>query len=167
VRDSRLWIALTIVVVTACSSGGEYVKGGRTGGDVDRGETNGRMFDFVSNMPEGDDWQIRIRDNSLWCAYGDGERVKDLGTAAISSKDAEKIWELVDAVEIPERKKGRPDEDEGFVELRLREPGGEELHDLFKIFVSRADAEDDEEVLALAGQLQKLVEKYFKKKPEF
>jgi hypothetical protein len=73
------------VVVTACSSGGEYVKGGRTGGDVDRGETNGRMFDFVSNMPEGDDWQIRIRDNSLWCAYGDGERGKDLGTAAISS----------------------------------------------------------------------------------
>ena len=50
---------------------------------------------------------------------------------------------------------------------RLREPGGEDQHDLFKIFVSRADAGDDEEVLALAEQLQKLVEKYFKKKPEF
>jgi len=165
VRVLGLCIAL---VIASCSSGGEYVKGGRTsGGDVDRGETNGRMFDFVSNMPDGDDWQIRIRDNSLWAAYGDGEKVKDLGTAAISSKDAAKIWELVDAVEIPERKKGQPDEDEGFVELRLREPGGEDQHDLFKIFVSRADAEDDEEVVALAGQLQKLVEKYFKKKPEF
>ena len=28
-------------------------------------------------------------------------------------------------------------------------------------------AEDDEEVLELAAQLQKLVQKYFKKKPEF
>jgi hypothetical protein len=155
-------------MLVACAPGGEYVKGerGGAGGGVDRGETNGRMFDFISNLPDGEDWQIRLRDNSLWAAYGDAERTSDLGTKALSDKDAKKLWELIDAVDIAGRKKGRPDEDEGWVELRLREPG-DDNHDIFKIFVSRADAGDDDEVLALAEHLQKLVEKYFKKKPEF
>lgn len=159
-------MSLVLFALAACSTGGTYAGGGRTGGDVDRGETNGRQFDFVSNMPDGDDWQIRIRDTSLWAAYGDGAKVKELGTANLSSKDTKKIWDIIDAVEIPSRKKGTQDEDEGWVQLRLREPGDEE-HDLFTTNVSRADAEDDEDVLALAAQLQKLVEKYFKKKPEF
>jgi hypothetical protein len=163
-------IALCIVLA-ACAQGGQYVKGSEESGDSfdsRRGETNGRMFDFVSNMPEGDDWQIRVRDSSLWAAYGDGERVKDLGTANLSGKETDKVWKLVDAVEIPDRRKGKPDDDEGYVQLRLREPNGEgEDHEIFLIYVSRADAGDDEEVLSLAEYLQKLIEKHFKKKPEF
>jgi hypothetical protein len=160
-------IALCLALV-ACSTGGQYVQGERSGGDEDmrRGETNGRMFDFVSNMPEGDDWQIRVRDSSLWAAYGDGETTKDLGTANLSDKETAKLWELVDGVEIPDRKKGKKDEDEGYVQLRLREPGDEQ-HEIYLIYVSRADAGDDEEVLSLAEYLQKLIEKHFKKKPEF
>jgi hypothetical protein len=154
------------LALAACTTGGTYQSGTRTAGGADRGETNGRQFDFISNMPEGDDWQIRLRDNSLWAAYGDGDKVKELGTVTLSTKDATKLWDTIDAVEIPDRKKGQQDEDEGWVQLRLREPGDEQ-HDLFTIFVSRADAEDDEEVLALATQLQKLVQKYLKKKPEF
>ena len=81
-------IALCLALVTglcACSTGGQYVKPGEGGTDEDRrGETNGRMFDFVSNMPEGDDWQIRVRDSSLWAAYGDGEKVKEVGTANLT-----------------------------------------------------------------------------------
>jgi hypothetical protein len=156
----------------ACSTGGQYVRSSDRGGAGDeetrRGETNGRMFDFVSNMPEGDDWQIRVRDSSIWCAYGDGEKTKELGTANLTTKETDKLWKLVDAVEIPDRKKGKKDDDEGYVQLRLREPGGEdEQHEIFLIYISRADAGDDEEVLSLAGYLQKLVEKHFKKKPEF
>jgi hypothetical protein len=157
---------VALLLLAACSTGGSYVKGGREEGVVDRGETNGRMFDFVSNMPEGDDWQIRIRDDSLWAAYGDGDKVSDLGTKPLTKKESNKIWSLVDAIEIPDRKKGRQDEDEGWVQLRLREPG-DEAHDIFTIYISRADAGDDEEVLALAAYLQDLVEKHFKKKPEF
>lgn len=154
--------------MSACSTGGQYQSGARTGGDVDRGETNGRMFDFVSNMPEGDDWQIRIRDSSLWAAYGEGTKTKELGTANLSDKDTKKIWDTVEAIDIAGRKKGYQDEDEGYVQLRLREPGDDgEEHELYEIYVSRADAEDDDEVLALAEQLQKLVEKYLKKRPEF
>jgi hypothetical protein len=159
-------LALASLVTAACSPGGSYVQSARGEGDVDRGETNGRMFDFVSNMPEGDDWQIRIRDSSLWAAYGDREKVKDLGNANLTKKETSKVWDLVDAVEIADRKKGKKDEDEGWVHLRLREPGDSQ-HEIFEIYVSRADAEDDEEVLALAGYLQSLVEKHFKKKPEF
>lgn len=160
-----LCLALAIASL-ACSPGGAYVKG-RQGGGADRGETNGRMFDFVSNLPDGDDWQIRVRDDSLWAAHGDGEVIEDLGTTRMSKKDTTRFWELVEAVDIAGRDEGEPDEDEGFVELRLRDPGEEEEYDIFKIFVSRADAADDEEVLSLAEHLQKLVEKYFKKKPEF
>jgi len=166
VRVIALWLAL--VAGVGCATGGQYVKGGTEGEAADRGETNGRMFDFVSNMPEGDDWQIRVRDSSLWAAYGDGERTKEVGTANLSQKETDRLWKLVDAVEIPDRKKGKKDEDEGYVQLRLREPGGEgEPHEIFLIYVSRADAPDDEEVLSLAEYLQKLIEKYFKKKPEF
>ena len=159
--------ALCLALV-ACSTGGQYVSGSDPGDPTDaaRGETNGRMLDFVSNMPEGDDWQIRVRDSSLWAAYGDGEKTKELGTANLTSKETSKLWQLIDAVEIPERKKGKKDDDEGYVQLRLREPGDEQ-HDIFLIYVSRADAGDDEEVLSLAEYLQKLIEKHFKKKPEF
>jgi hypothetical protein len=155
-----------VIALAGCSTGGQYVQSSRGEEDVDRGETNGRMFDFVSNMPEGDDWQIRIRDSSLWAAYGDRDTIKDLGTTSLSRKETDKVWKLVDDCEIPDRKKGKKDEDEGWVQLRLREPGDEE-HDIFTIFISRADAEDDEQVLALAAYLQDLVEKHFKKKPEF
>lgn len=159
-------IALCFALV-ACSTGGQYVQGERTGA-ANRGETNGRMFDFVSNMPEGDDWQIRVRDSSLWAAYGDGDNTEELGTVNLSSKETEKLWQLIDGVEIPDRRKGKRDDDDGYVQLRLREPAGEdEEHDIFLIYVSRADAEDDEEVLSLADYLQKLIEKHFKKKPEF
>jgi hypothetical protein len=158
-------IALCLALV-ACSTGGQYVPGERSDGDAARGETNGRMFDFVSNMPEGDDWQIRVRDNSLWAAYGDGDKTEELGTANLTGKEASRLWNLVDAVEIPDRKKGKRDEDEGYVQLRLREPGDDQ-HEIFLIYVSRAAAADDDEVLALAEYLQKLIEKHFKKKPEF
>ncbi len=119
-------------------------------------------------MPEGDDWQIRVRDSSLWATYGDGEEVEELGTVNLSKKETDKLWELVDDVDIYDRKKGKPDEDEGYVQLRLREPTDEDIeHEIYEIYVSRADAGDDDEVLSLAEYLQKLIQKHFKKKPEF
>lgn len=149
-----------------CATGGTYVSGGRQEGAVDRGETNGRMFDFVSNKPEGDDWQIRVRDSSLWAAYGDRDEVTELGTASLSKKETDKLWELIEAVDIWDRKKGQRDEDEGWVELRLREPSDEQ-HEIFTVLISRVDAEDDEDVVDLAEYLQKVIEKHFKKTPEF
>ncbi|MBL9013554.1 MAG: hypothetical protein JNL83_05240 [Myxococcales bacterium] len=163
-RCSLLALAVALALA-GCKTGGEYVQGDRGASDIDTGETNGRMFDFVSNKPEGDDWQIRIRGSSLWASFSTEDSTDDLGTKNLSRKEAAKVWKLIDALEIPERKKGKKDEDEGYVQLRLREPGGEEGHDIFTIFVSRAT--EDEDVLALAEYLRDLVKKYHKEAPNF
>lgn len=150
----------------ACNTGGSYAPSARApGGEADRGETNGRMFDFVSNKPDGDDWQIRIRDSSMWAAYASGTDETQLGTVNLDAKETRKIWKLIDDLDIGGRKKGKKDEDEGYVQLRLREPGGEEGHDLISVFVSRST--EDEAILDLGAYLQKLIKKYHKKDADF
>ncbi len=155
-----------IALLAACHPGGEYAKSGRSSGgeEVDRGETNGRQFDFVSNKPEGDDWQIRIRGSSLWASYGHEDSTDQLGTTNLSAKETDKVWKLVDKLGIPDRKRGKKDEDEGYVTLRLREPGDDQA-DIFTVYVSRTT--EDEDVIALATYLQELVGKHFKEKPNF
>lgn len=162
--------ALVVVVVgaAACGSAGgaQYAKAGRQGGDVDRGEVNGRMFDFVSNKPEGDDWQIRIRGNSMWASYGKEEQVDDLGTVRLTDKESDKLWELIDAIDIGNRKPGKKDEDEGYLQLRLREPT-DSGHEAVVIYVSRTAASKDDDVINLAEFLRGLISKYKKEKPNF
>jgi hypothetical protein len=133
-------------------------------GDLDRGETNGRMFDFVSNKPDGDDWQIRIRGSSLWASYAKEDKADPLGTTNLTDKETRRVWSLIDNLQLAERKKGKKDEDEGYVELRLREPT-DEKHDIITRFVTRAT--EDEDVIALAEYLQDLIKKYFKETPNF
>ena len=157
-------VAATIVASGACHPGGSYAPTGRAGGDVDRGETNGRMFDFVSNKPEGDDWQIRVRGTAMWVSYAHEDSSDPLGTQNIDEKESAKLWDLVDKLDIPSRKKGKKDEDNGYVTLRLREPG-EDQHDIYTVYVSR-ETEDDE-VIAIAEYLRALVTKHFKEKPNF
>lgn len=164
-RTLHVAIAISVLGLGACKTGGEYAQGAREPGDVDRGETNGRMFDFVSYKPEGDDWQIRIRGSSIWASYSHEDSSDELPSKNLSDKEAGKVWKLIDALEMEERKKGKKDEDEGYVSLRLREPGGEEGHDIIEIYISRATEDDD--VIALAEYLQDLIFKYHKEKPNF
>ena len=156
---------ILIGVLAIGCAGGSYQQGERKSGEADRGETNGRMFDFVSNKPDADDWQIRIRDTSMWAAYANGTDETQLGTVNLEEKEAKRVWKLIDELDIGGRKKGKKDEDEGYVQLRLREPGGESNHDLTTVFVSRAT--EDEAVLDLGAYLQKLILKYHKKQADF
>jgi len=156
---------LLIMILAGSACGGSYAQNSREAEGADRGETNGRSFEFVSNKPEGDDWNIRIRDTSMSVGYGNEDKSEDLGTIQLSKKETTKVWKLIDALAIEGRKKGKKDEDEGYVMLRMREPGGEEGHETTTVFVSRATA--DEEVLALAEYLQTIVAKYRKEKPNF
>ena len=158
-------LLVLVLAIVACHPGGRYVTNGRGEGDVDRGETNGRMFDFVSNKPDGDDWQIRVRGNSIWASYAREDSIDKLGAKTLGDKEETKLWKLVDALGLTERKKGKKDEDNGYVTLRLREPGEEDQHDIYTVYVSRET--EDEDVLALAGYLQDLVKKYFGEKPSF
>ena len=160
----RALIAI-ILVVAACGGGGKYATTDREAGDVDRGETNGRTFELISNLPDGEDWQVRVRDSSMWASYSEGENSTEYKAVNLDKKETAKLWDLVDKLDMPDRKKGKQDEDEGYVTLRVREPGGDEGHDVFTTNVSRAT--DDEDVIAVAAYLQKLIEKYHKKKADF
>jgi hypothetical protein len=167
VRQVLLAFVLSILTgpVTGCHPGGEYATNTEQAKGNDRGETNGRTFEFVSNKPEGDDWTIRVRDESMSVDYGNEEKAESLGTIKLDAKETAKVWKLIDALDIDNRKKGKKDEDEGYVMLRMREPGGDEGHEMKTVYVSRAT--DDEEVIALADYLRVLVGKYRKEKPNF
>jgi hypothetical protein len=150
----------------ACNAGGSYTKSERHGGDVDRGETNGRRFDFVSNKPEQDDWQIRITGSSMWVSYAREESADKLGTINLTEAETTKLWNLIDALDIAGRKKGKKDEDEGYVSLQLKEPGDDAANgEVHRVYISRAS--DDEDLIALAKYLQDLTEKYKKERPNF
>lgn len=172
--DRRVrWPIISVIVALAGSlagcpkAGGEYVQGDRRGGDVDRGETNGRRFDFVSNKPEQDDWQIRITGSSMWVSYAREDDSDKLGSINLTDKETRKLWKLIDALDVPNRKVGKKDEDEGYVSIRLKEPredgqGDAKTH---HIYISRAS--EDRDLLALARYLQDLTEKYKRERPSF
>ncbi len=156
-------VLVLAAALAACHPGGEYTQNSFAG-QQDRGETNGRMFDFVSDKPDGDDWQIRVRGTGLWASYAKEGSSDKLGTRNITQPESDKLWELVDALDIPTRKKGKRDDDNGTVTLRLREPG-EDHHDIYTIYISRET--EDEDVLAVGNYLRKLVTKHFNETPNF
>jgi len=162
----RCLLVAIACVLTACPGGvgGTYVQGARRGGDVDRGETNGRRFDFVSNKPQDDEWQIRITGSSMWVSYAKLADADKLGSINLTDKETRKVWSLIDALDVPGRKTGKKDEDEGYVSLQLKEPGddGRARH---HVYISRAS--EDEALTALARYLQDLTEKYKKERPSF
>ncbi len=153
------------ILISLAGCGGKYATGETMAGEVDRGETNGRSFEFVSNLPDGEDWQIRVRDSSFWASYSEGDKSVEYKSVNLDARETRKLWELVDNLNMPDRKKGKQDEDEGYVLLRLREPGGDEGHDLFVSYVSRATK--DQDVLDLGAYLQKIIKKYHKKDADF
>jgi hypothetical protein len=164
VRRWYPFVAIVLVgaLISGCPrAGGAYEPTEPGASDVDRGETQGRMFDFVANRPDGDDWQIRIRGSSMWVSYASEDQVEDLGTKNLDRKETRKVWDLIDQLELADRKRGTKDADAGYVQLRLREPGGDDGHDIIQVYVSRATEDDD--VLALAEYLIDLIAKYHPK----
>lgn len=128
-----------------------------------RGETNGRMFDMVSNKPDGSEWTMRLRGDSMWVAYSDTEGGEDRGPYTLTAKEARKVWELIDAADLPDLEEQDIDPEVGSVLLRLREPTGDGDHELIEANVPR-DTED-EAVLDLADYLVTLIQRYTKVAP--
>lgn len=160
---AAVFAAIVAVIFGACA-GGNYVQGGRRGSEVSRGETNGRRFDFVSNKPEFTDWQIRITGNSMWVSFSTDAASDKLGSINLTDDEASQVWTLIDAIDIPNRKRGKQDEDEGYVSLQLKDPGDDGA-DVKVVYVSRAT--EDQNVIALAKYLQDLTEKYKNERPNF
>jgi hypothetical protein len=160
-----LFLVASLVVAACGCAGGSYVPADRPTG-TDPGETNGRRFDFVSNKPEQDEWQIRVTGSSMWVGYARDASADKLGSIRLTQTETNKLWDLIDAVNIAGRKQGAKDEDEGYVSLQLKEPAvAGEPSERYLVYVSRAT--EDKKVLALATYLQDLTEKYKKERPSF
>jgi hypothetical protein len=157
-------LAALATLFGACKPGGSYDQAAYGGREIDRGETNGRMFDLISNKPDGDDWQVRVRDSSMWAAYASGTDETQLGTVNLTGAETNKVWQMIDDLDLGGRDKGERDDDAGYLQLRLREPGGEDGHDVISIYVTRDT--DDEGIIELGTYLQKLILKYHKKQAE-
>lgn len=151
--------ALVIVVsvavaasVPACSAADH-----RTSGDR-RGDVDGRSFELVSARADGDEWSFRARGNSLWIGYVRDGDIGELGDIALDGREAAKLWDLIDNVDVGGRPRGKPDRRRGTITLRLREPGDDDGHDLATALVSRKTS--DEDVLALSDYLIELARKH-------
>jgi hypothetical protein len=163
----RAAIAIAAVLAAGgCKTGGTYVDDQQVGDrDGDRGDTNGRSFDFVTTKPDGDEWTIRFRGNSMWVAYSIDDKSDDLGSFNLTPKEVRKIWDLVDDLDLPGRKAGYIDDRDGTVLFRLREPGGEDGHEVYTVYVSRTT--EDEIVIEIADYLQTIIERHTKERPSF
>jgi hypothetical protein len=153
------WIA--IAGLGSSCGGGEYSTSTQRFGHSERGETNGRMFDYVAMTPEGDQWEVRLRGTSMWVAYSLEDKLESFKPVNLATAESDKVWKLVEAIDLPSRRRGKIDEINGTVMLRLREPGDED-HDLYTVYFSR-EAEN-QKVGALAKQLISLIKKYHQEK---
>lgn len=149
--------ALTCAGAAACGPTAANVSDDR------RGNTNGRMFDFISSKPDGSEWTVRVRGNSLWVAWSTAKEAKDLGPVTLAEKETNKLWKLIERLDMFERDEGEPDEDAGTVMMRLREPVDGEEHELTTVYDSRET--DDEDVISLANYLIDLISRHHKIEP--
>jgi len=89
----------SLVVLAACAvwavglagcpkAGGEYVQGDRRGGDVDRGETNGRRFDTSNGYVSG---TVRQHTIKLFDTAFDWEAMHVTGSTKLTTADPMKI----------------------------------------------------------------------------
>jgi hypothetical protein len=150
-------IAAGLLLAGACGPTGKPVSGDR------RGDTNGRMFDFISSKPDGSEWTIRVRGNSLWVAWSTAKEAKDLGPVTLADKEAAKLWKLIERLDMFERDEGEQDDEAGTVMMRLREPVEDDDHELITAYDSRET--EDEDVIALANYLIDLIERHHKIEP--
>jgi hypothetical protein len=169
--DPAVRVSIRILLALAAVAGAPACKGSyATGSGMQsfsdrRGETNGRSFDFVSTKPDGSEWTIRVRGTAMWVGYAKGKKTDELGSFGLSDDEYDKLWGLVDGVDIASRKHGKVDPEHGTVSMHLREVTNKGEHDLETVFVSRDT--DDEDVIALADYLATLVENHKNERPAF
>jgi hypothetical protein len=132
--------------------------------DDRRGDTNGRMFDFVSAKPDGSEWTIRIRGDSMWVGYSTAKEARELEAVTLTGKQARRLWTLIDDVELDDED-DEGDEETGTVLLRIREPSEDGEHDIISVQVSRET--ENETVIDLAAYLAKLVAAHHDVEPAF
>ncbi len=165
-RAVLVCVLLSSAFASAFACKGSYGKGsGMVSESGQRGETNGRSFDFVSTKPDGAEWTIRIRGTAMWVGYAKGKKTDELGSFNLSDAEYTKLWALVDTVDVPSRREGKIDARHGTVSMHLRSVTEDGDHQMHAAFVSR-DTEDDD-VIDLADYIATLIERHKKERPAF
>ena len=157
-----LAIVLTVVVaasVPGCGAAHYQVTDDR------RGDVNGRSFELVDTKADGTEWSFRARGNSLWVGFVRDEEIGELGELELTRIETQRLWELIENVDLGGRKRGRADRKRGTITLRLREPDGEGGHDLKTVLVPRKTRDDD--LIALEDYLAELVKAHKQVEPAF
>jgi hypothetical protein len=137
----------------------------RPASDDRRGDTNGRMFDFVSHKPDGSEWTVRIRGDSMWIAFSTATDHRELGPTTLAAGQARKLWTLIDDVAIGDDEEADGDEEVGSVLLRIRDPSDDGDHDIVSIYVPRDTR--NETVIDLASYLIDLAMAHHRIEPAF
>jgi hypothetical protein len=148
------------VLLGACSGSAPTVRDRR-------GDVTGRSFEFHGGA-EGE-WNMRCRGDSFWVAFDQDGELKDFGSVKLEGREADRLWDLVDAARFEKRRssKRKPtDEDEPLFMFWVapKEAGLRDVKPpLVEIWAD--DVYSDEDLTRLIRYLGKLVQKYHKQKP--
>lgn len=118
-----------------------------------RGETNGQTFDLVAEVGEHEEWTLRLRGDELWAGHLLDGKTTERAAQALSSAEAALLWQLIDELNIPGRKR-RDGEGNAWL-FRLRVPTGGGPHKVYTTEVPRDTT--DEAVLDVIEQLEAIV----------
>ena len=133
-----------------------------------RGDTNGRMFDFVSGKPDGEEWTIHCRGDSMWVAFSTATQSKDYGEATLTATESKTLWRLIDAVEVDPEEEVDSTHEDGTVLLRLRvPPDGDDDGDHEVVGVTLSRATENDSVIDLASYLIDLIKAHHGVEPAF
>jgi hypothetical protein len=95
-RPTVCLLVLFAVLASAC--GGAQIAEDR------RGNTNGRLFEFSTAGSEHTDpygaWLVRVRGDAMWVAKVANGQTKEYGSYPLAAKDATKLWQLIDDLDI-------------------------------------------------------------------
>jgi hypothetical protein len=137
-------------------AGMEASSAGAADGDR-RGDVNGWVFRLLSEDEDGE-WNVRVRGDTMWVGRVRGRKEREIGNFRLTEKQSGKLWNLIDAINIPERKSQDLDgEPSLFVRLRQREEGN------WSTYISRDEIDEDEDVNKLVTYIERLIRKHTSK----
>ena len=148
----RLLAVLFLVSVVPELGGCAGAAASNSSADGDRrGDVNGWVFRLVSEDEDGE-WNVRVRGDAMWVGRVIGRREKEIGSFQLTDVQRNKLWDLVDAINIPERKSQDLDGQAAlFVRLRQREEG------TWSAYISRDEIDVDEDVNNLVTYIERLI----------
>lgn len=145
-----LLFVFSLVPALGGCAGMEASNAGAADGDR-RGDVNGWVFRLLSEDEDGE-WNVRLRGDAMWVGRVRGRSEREVGNFRLTERQSSKLWDLIDAINIPERtSKDLDGQPALFVRLRQREEGN------WSAYISREQIDEDEDVNNLLTYIERLI----------